>query len=125
VVPAHVENIDVPVLPPPVTAIKPAPFDIGTAVAQVAPVEGPLLKLNMTVEQLSVEPAFTSEGSTYPCPDAFKLIVTSWHIAVGVCASFTVTVKVHVETLPFVSVAVYVCVVVPNGNNEPGTRPDV
>ena len=80
--------------------------------------------------QLSVEPPSICAAVTVTVPAlvvAERSTVMSLHTAVGVCTSFTVTVNWHVVVFAGdeASVATYVWVVVPNGNNAPGASPAV
>ena len=47
------------------------------------------------------------------------VVILEGQVITGACVSFTVTVKVQVDVLPWASVAVAVTVVVPTGKNDP------
>jgi hypothetical protein len=50
--------------------------------------------------QLSVEPLFIWAAVTVALPEPSRVAVTSWHVATGGVASFTVTVAVQVAIFP-------------------------
>ena len=74
------------------------------------------------IPQLSVEPPSISAATIVALPAASNVTVMSEHKATGATLSSTVTVEVHVETLPLISVTVKVTVLAPNSVhvNAPG-----
>ena len=50
--------------------------------------------------QLSVEPLLIWDDVTVALPEPSRVAVTSWHVATGGVASFTVTVAVQVAIFP-------------------------
>src|SRR6185503_14790264 len=66
--------------------------------------------LRLAMPQASLLPLFTWAAVIVALPVASRFTVMFWQTAVGATSSFTVTVAVQVELLPFTSVTVSVTV---------------
>jgi hypothetical protein len=75
-------------------------------------------QLTVTPGQLSVAVA-TNVSTEQHIPGSVVPVMGLGHVTVGASVSLTVTVKVHMPTLPAASVAEQVTVVVPTGKAEP------
>ena len=68
---------------------------------------------SVAMPQASVDPLLSCDPVTLTVPEAFRYFVRFWQLATGRTVSITVTVPVHVEVLPLLSVTVKVTVLAP------------